>query len=109
MTRINIQFTLFSAFYTPLISTMSGGFLKAEGLNPHWTISPTGVSALAALEHGSVHIVQSALSQGLGPLNNIICGDYFAVPCPDFGFPGDLRAFTENMMNEGRRLWMRDG
>lgn len=28
---------------------------------------------------------------------------------PDFGFPGDLRAFTENMMNEGRRLWMRDG
>jgi len=29
--------------------------------------------------------------------------------CPDFGSPGDLRAFTENMMNEGRRLWMRDG
>ena len=33
----------------------------------------------------------------------------FAALCPDFGFPGDLRAFTENMMNEGRRLWMRDG
>jgi hypothetical protein len=46
--KINIQFTLFSAFYSPLISTMSGGFLKAEGLDPEWSISPPGVSALAA-------------------------------------------------------------
>jgi NitT/TauT family transport system substrate-binding protein len=41
--KINIQFTLFSAFYSPLISTMSGGFLKAEGLDPEWSISPPGV------------------------------------------------------------------
>ena len=34
MEKIRIQFTLFSAFYSPLISTMSGGFLKAEGLDP---------------------------------------------------------------------------
>ena len=33
MTRINIQFSLFSAFYSPLISTISGGFLAAEGLD----------------------------------------------------------------------------
>jgi len=32
--KINIQFTLFSAFYSPLISTMSGGFLKVEGFDP---------------------------------------------------------------------------
>lgn len=69
MTRINIQFTLFSAFYSPLISTMSGGFLKAEGLEPEWSVSPPGVSAIAALEDGSAHIVQSALSQGFGPLS----------------------------------------
>ncbi len=69
MTRINIQFTLFSAFYSPLISTMSGGFLKEEGLEPEWSISPPGVSAIAALENGSAHIVQSALSQGFGPLS----------------------------------------
>ena len=30
MSKINIQFTLFSAFYSPLISTMTGGFLKEE-------------------------------------------------------------------------------
>jgi len=68
--KIRIQFTLFSAFYSPLISTMSGGFLKAEGLDPQWSISPPGVSALAALNDGSAHIVQSALSQGFTSLNN---------------------------------------
>ncbi|MDA1116400.1 MAG: ABC transporter substrate-binding protein [Proteobacteria bacterium] len=69
MDKINIQFTLFSAFYSPLISTMSGGFLKAEGLEPAWSISPPGVSAIAALKDGSAHVVQSALSQGFVSLD----------------------------------------
>ena len=68
MATINIQFTLFSAFYSPLISTMSGGFLAAEGLEPEWSISPPGKSAIAALEDGSVDVVQSALSHGLHSL-----------------------------------------
>jgi NitT/TauT family transport system substrate-binding protein len=68
MTKINIQFTLFSAFYSPLISTISGGFLKEEGLEPDWSVSPPGVSAIAALEDGSAHVVQSALSQGFSSL-----------------------------------------
>jgi len=67
--KINIQFTLFSAFYSPLISTMSGGFLKAEGLEPDWSVAPPGVTALAALEDGSAHVVQSALSQGFAVLD----------------------------------------
>ena len=66
--RINIRFTPFSAFYSPLIATMAGGFLREEGLEPEWSVSPPGVSALAALEDGSAHVVQSALSQGFGPL-----------------------------------------
>ncbi|MGH8707809.1 MAG: ABC transporter substrate-binding protein [Burkholderiales bacterium] len=64
MEKIRIQFTLFSAFYSPLISAMSGGFLKAEGLDPEWSVSPPGVSALEGLGNGSAHVVQSALSQG---------------------------------------------
>ena len=68
MTQINIQFTLFSAFYSPLISTMSGGFLAAEGLEPNWSVAPPGVSAIAALEDGSAHVIQSALSQGFTSL-----------------------------------------
>jgi NitT/TauT family transport system substrate-binding protein len=67
--RINIQFTLFSAFYSPLISAMSGGFLKAEGLDAEWSVSPPGKSAIEALEDGSAHVVQSALSQGFTSLN----------------------------------------
>ena len=69
MEKIRIQFTLFSAFYSPLISTMSGGFLKAEGLDPEWSVSPPGVSALASLEDGTAHVVQSALSQGFVTLD----------------------------------------
>ena len=69
MDKIRIQFTLFSAFYSPLISAMSGGFLKAEGLDPEWSVASPGVSALLALEDGSAHIVQSALSQGFTALN----------------------------------------
>ena len=68
MATIQIQFTLFSAFYSPLISTMSGGFLKEEGLDYEWSVAKPGVSALAALADGSAHVVQSALSQGFGPL-----------------------------------------
>ena len=69
MAKIRIQFTLFSAFYSPLISAMSGGFLKAEGLDPEWSVSPPGVSAIASLKDGSAHVVQSALSQGFTSLD----------------------------------------
>ncbi len=69
METIRIQFTLFSAFYSPLISTMSGGFLKAEGLDAEWSVSPPGVSALAAVKAGTAHVVQSALSQGFTSLD----------------------------------------
>ena len=69
MEKIRIQFTLFSAFYSPLISAITGGFLKAEGLDPEWSVATPGVSALVALEDGSAHVVQSALSQGFTTLN----------------------------------------
>ncbi|UCH73135.1 MAG: ABC transporter substrate-binding protein [Rhodospirillales bacterium] len=68
MTRINIQFTRFSAFYSPLIATAAGGFLAEEGLEPDLSISPPGVSAIAALLDGTAQVVQSAPSQGLSSL-----------------------------------------
>ncbi len=68
MARINIQFTRFSAFYSPLIATAAGGFLADEGLEPELSIAPPGVSAIAALLDGSAHVVQSAPSQGLSSL-----------------------------------------
>jgi NitT/TauT family transport system substrate-binding protein len=47
---------------------MAGGFLKAEGLEPKHSVSAPGKSAVASLADGSVHVVQSAPSQGFGPL-----------------------------------------
>ena len=64
MTKIHIEFTLFSAFYSPLISTMTGGFLAEEGLDYDWRVSKPGVSALEALENGTAQVVQSTISQG---------------------------------------------
>ena len=68
MEKIEIQFTLFSAFYSPLISAMSGGFLKEEGLDASWSVAPPGVSAINALEEGKAQVIQSALSQGFTSL-----------------------------------------
>jgi NitT/TauT family transport system substrate-binding protein len=68
MTPIHIQFTRFSAFYSPLISTMSAGFLAAEGLDATHSIAAPGKSAIDALVDGSAQVVQSALSQGLTSL-----------------------------------------
>jgi NitT/TauT family transport system substrate-binding protein len=66
--EIRIEFTRFSAFYSPLIATMAGGFLKAEGLEGRHSVSPPGKSAIAGLLDGSVHVAQSAPSQGFTPL-----------------------------------------
>lgn len=68
MNDIHIQFTRFSAFYSPLISTMSGGFLEQEGLKASHSVAPPGKSAIDALLDGSAQVVQSALSQGLSAL-----------------------------------------
>ncbi len=66
--EIRIEFTRFSAFYSPLIATMAGGFLKAEGLEGKHSVSPPGKSAIAGLLDGSVHVAQSAPCQGFTPL-----------------------------------------
>ena len=65
---IRIEFTRFSAFYSPLIATMAGGFLKEEGLTGKHSVSAPGKSGIASVVDGSVHVAQSAPSQGFGPL-----------------------------------------
>ncbi|HEV8437712.1 MAG TPA: ABC transporter substrate-binding protein [Methylomirabilota bacterium] len=65
---ISIQFTRFSAFYTPLIATIAGGFLKEEGLQPTHSVAAPGKSAIEGLVNGTVHVCQSAPSQGFGAL-----------------------------------------
>jgi NitT/TauT family transport system substrate-binding protein len=66
--QISVQFTRFSAFYSPLIATIAGGFLKEEGLEPRHSVAPPGKSAIDGVVAGTVHVCQSAPSQGFGPL-----------------------------------------
>ena len=66
--ELSIQFSRFSAFYTPLIATIAGGFLNDEGFAPKHSVSPPGKSAIEGLVNGTVHVCQSAPSQGFGPL-----------------------------------------
>jgi NitT/TauT family transport system substrate-binding protein len=66
--EIHIQFTRFSAFYSPLIATIAAGFLKEEGLQPKHSNAPVGKSAIDGIVAGTVHVCQSAPSQGFGPL-----------------------------------------
>ena len=66
--EIRIQFTRFSAFYSPLIATIAGGFLAQEGFEPKRSMAPPGTSAIDGVVAGSVDVCQSAPSQGFGPL-----------------------------------------
>lgn len=66
--KIHIQFTRFSAFYSPLIAAFAGGFLKEEGLEAEHSVAPPGKSAIAALTDGSAHVAQSTVSQSFAPL-----------------------------------------
>ena len=49
MNKINIQFSRFSAFYSPLILTISEKYLQSEGLSPYWSIANNPGEAIKAL------------------------------------------------------------
>lgn len=68
MSKIKIQFTLFSAFYSPLILVMAGGFLKQEGLDFEWSVAPPGKPATESIGDGSADLVQSAPSQAFNAI-----------------------------------------
>ncbi|MFM9943194.1 MAG: ABC transporter substrate-binding protein [Hyphomicrobiaceae bacterium] len=65
---IHIEFTRFSAFYSPLIATIAGGFLADEGFAPTHAVSQPGTSAIDGVIAGTVQVAQSAPSQGFAPL-----------------------------------------
>jgi NitT/TauT family transport system substrate-binding protein len=100
--EIRIQFTRFSAFYSPLIATIAGGFLKDEGLQPKHSIAAAGTSAIDGVVAGTVDVCQSAPSQGFGPLEkgqqppavhfaqiNEKDGFFLTARAPDAGFTWD--------------------
>lgn len=111
---IHIQFTRFSAFYSPLIATFAGGFLQEEGFDVKHSVSPVGKSAIAGLLDGSVHVCQSAPSQGLQSLErgekpkalhfaqiNEKDGFFIAARKPDSAFTWDKLKNGEILVDHG--------
>lgn len=64
-TPFQVRFTRFSAFYSPLISTVTGGFLAAEGFAPTISVSNPTDTTVQALVDGRAHVGQTATIQGI--------------------------------------------
>ena len=62
MTQINIMAMRHSAFYSPLLMTISGGFLQDEGLEPHYEVATPDNPVPEGIRSGKVHLSQSAVA-----------------------------------------------
>jgi NitT/TauT family transport system substrate-binding protein len=60
--ELRVQAARHSAFYTPLLVTLQGEFLAAEGLRGSYAVKPPGKDPFAMLLAGEVDVVQSAVS-----------------------------------------------
>ena len=68
MGQCHVMVTRHSAFYTPLLVTIGGGFLAAEGIDAEFSIADTPRDVLAGVHGGSVQVAQSAVSANFGAL-----------------------------------------
>jgi NitT/TauT family transport system substrate-binding protein len=66
--QCHVMVTRHSAFYTPLLVTIGGGFLAAEGIDAEFSIAETPRDVLAGIHGGTVQVAQSAVSANFGAL-----------------------------------------
>jgi len=66
--QCHVMVTRHSAFYTPLLVTIGGGFLAAEGIEAEFSIAETPRDVLAGVHGGTVQVAQSAVSANFGAL-----------------------------------------
>ena len=69
MRTINLMATRHSAFYSPFIACIAGGFLEKEGLEGTYQVVTPGTSTAAEIASGRMDVGQSAVSQAFGPLD----------------------------------------
>lgn len=62
MIEIRITSLRHSAFYSPLLATIAGGFLQEEGLEPVYRPATPELPVEAALRSGEFHLSQSAVA-----------------------------------------------
>lgn len=68
MTPIHIMVLRHSAFYSPLISAITGGFLREEGLEPSYARASPEKGVPESIAEGSVHVAQSAVATSFAEL-----------------------------------------
>ena len=69
MTKLNIMASRHSAFYSPMICTIAGGFLEKEGLSGEYHVVEAGDSSGGAVAEGRMDVAQAAVSASWGPLD----------------------------------------
>lgn len=65
MTPIHIRVLRHSAFYSPLLLTIVGGFLKEEGLEACYDIATPDSTVEAGIRSGQIQVAQSAVAVSL--------------------------------------------
>ena len=68
MTQINIMALRHSAFYSPLLLSMAGGYLRDEGLEPAYTLATPARTLPDSLSDGTCHVAQSAVATSFATL-----------------------------------------
>ena len=67
MEKLHIRFLRYSAFYTPLLLTMTPGYLDAEGLEATFDVVAPGRTIPDGIRDGSVQVAQSAVAVSFAP------------------------------------------
>ncbi len=69
VTQIRIMVSRHSAFYSPLIAAIAGGFLAREGLSGSYSVAPHGSTTPAEIAGGRADVGQAAVSASWAPLD----------------------------------------
>lgn len=62
MTALRLMANRHSVFYSPLIGGIAGGFFKAEGFEPTYSLTPAGRTVGEMIASGDVDVSQTAVS-----------------------------------------------
>jgi len=95
MESIHIRALRHSAFYSPLLLTLSAGFLQAEGLEPVYDVATATNTVEGGLLSGEIQLAQSAVAAGFAVLEQ--------------GRPSPLRHFAQINERDGFFLSRRGG
>jgi len=68
MTVVNMMALRHSAFYSPFLMTMAGGFLKEEGLEYNYRLATPENTVADSIIDGSCHLAQSAVATSFSAL-----------------------------------------